>query len=441
MSVSPKRESLSLLLGDMLCLVAAMWTALFLRFFEVPDRVLFTKHLLPFSILFVAWLAVFFIFGLYGKHTVLFKTRLPALLLRAQIANTFLAALFFYFLPFFTVTPKTILLLAVVLSFLFILLWRAQLVPSLGFRKRQRAILIGEGEEKELLLKEVRGNARYPFNFVFSMNPEKIEDVDFERDILKTISEERISVIVLDFSSEKIDAMVPHFYKLLFSGVRVLDVNTVYEDIFDRVALSTLGDGWVLKNISGAAQTTYDMLKRAMDVAISLVLGAFSLLLCPFVFMLIKFSDGGPVFIVQERVGKGNRIMRIYKFRTMRLQGVEQVTRIGKFLRKSRIDELPQFFNVLRGDLSLIGPRPELPHLAKLYEEKIPHYNIRNLIKPGLSGWAQIHMLKPPKFVVSYDETKEKLSYDLYYIKHRSLLLDVKIALFTIKTLLSRSGI
>ena len=119
----------------------------------------------------------------------------------------------------------------------------------------------------------------------------------------------------------------------------------------------------------------------------------------------------------------------------------EKVTRIGNILRRTRIDEFPQLWNVLKGDLSLIGPRPETPYLAELYEKEIPYYNIRHFIQPGLSGWAQIHHGKPPKFGVGYDETKEKLSYDIYYIKNRSLLLDFYIGLKTIKTLFSRTGL
>ncbi len=441
MSLTPKREYFVLLLGDVVCLVAALWLALFLRSLEMPSMELFFEHVYPFSFLFAAWIAVFYISGLYGKHTLYFKARLPSLLLRAQFANAGLAALFFYLIPFFTIAPKTILILAVILSFLFVLLWRTKAVPRLGFRRRARAILIGTGEEKEALLREVRGNARYPFTIIFSINPDKLPGVNFEQDILEKVYEEKISVIILDFGNEKIDSLLPHFYNLLFSGMRFLDANTVYEDIFDRVPVGTLGHTWVLKNISGNSRKTYDALKRGMDIAVSSLLGAFSLVLFPFVYTAIKLNDGGPVFITQERVGKGNRKMRIYKFRTMKQNGQEEITRVGNFFRKSRIDELPQLFNVLRGDLSLIGPRPELPYLAKLYEEKIPYYNLRHLIKPGLSGWAQIHMEKPPKFEVGYDETKEKLSYDLYYIKRHSFLLDIKIALFTIKTLLSRSGV
>ncbi|OGZ06827.1 MAG: hypothetical protein A3D65_06725 [Candidatus Lloydbacteria bacterium RIFCSPHIGHO2_02_FULL_50_13] len=116
----------------------------------------------------------------------------------------------------------------------------------------------------------------------------------------------------------------------------------------------------------------------------------------------------------------------------------DRITAVGNILRKSRIDELPQLWNVLRGDLSLIGPRPEFPGLVKIYHEQIPYYNMRHLVKPGLSGWAQVHHEKPPH---TLEETKDKLAYDLYYLKNRSLALDIKIALKTVKTLLSRTGI
>jgi lipopolysaccharide/colanic/teichoic acid biosynthesis glycosyltransferase len=181
-----------------------------------------------------------------------------------------------------------------------------------------------------------------------------------------------------------------------------------------------------------------------MDVVISFPLALASLVFYPFVIAARKI-EGYPVFIYQERVGKNQKPIRIMKFGSMTVSdgGVwvtksdNRITKVGAFLRKSRIDELPQLWNILRGDLSLIGPRPELPNLVELYKKEIPHYNVRHLIKPGLSGWAQIHHEKPPH---SIEETVDKLSYDLYYVKHRSFLLDLKIALQTVKTLLSRVG-
>jgi lipopolysaccharide/colanic/teichoic acid biosynthesis glycosyltransferase len=231
--------------------------------------------------------------------------------------------------------------------------------------------------------------------------------------------------------------------------VRFIDSHRIYEDIFDRIPLSLVTYSWFLENISVSPKFTYDFLKRLMDIAVSFLLGLLSLVLYPFVFLAVKLDDRGKLFIRQERIGQNNRLIRIVKFRTMSLDdGGEgdadrkmKITRVGRFLRASRIDELPQLWNVLRGDISLIGPRPELPNLVNLYEKEISFYNVRHLIKPGLSGWAQLYQKTPPKFATDYVETKIKLSYDLYYIKNRSFWLDIKIALKTLKTLLSRSGV
>jgi len=215
----------------------------------------------------------------------------------------------------------------------------------------------------------------------------------------------------------------------------------MYENIFDRVPLSLVKYNWFLSNVSLLPKITHDIVRRFFDIIFSIILGLPSLLVYPFVIAAVKFGDKGPVFIIQERVGRDNMPIYIFKFRSMSIYEKEKITRVGNILRKTRIDELPQLWNVFKGDLSLIGPRPEIPSLAELYEKEIPYYNIRHFIQPGLSGWAQIHHIKPPKFGVEYDETREKLSYDIYYIKNRSLFLDLYIGLKTIKTLFSRTGL
>ena len=187
-----------------------------------------------------------------------------------------------------------------------------------------------------------------------------------------------------------------------------------------------------------------------MDMAFASVLVLISLLFYPFVWLAIKLDDGGTLWSVQERIGQNSHLIKLLKFRTMEIandggqwnkDNQNKVTRVGNFLRKTRIDELPQLWNVLKGDISLIGPRPEFPKPVKLYEKQVPYYGVRHLIKPGLSGWAQIHHDEHPHHTIDMLETKNKLSYDLYYIKNRSMMLDLKIALRTIKTLLSRSGV
>jgi lipopolysaccharide/colanic/teichoic acid biosynthesis glycosyltransferase len=186
-----------------------------------------------------------------------------------------------------------------------------------------------------------------------------------------------------------------------------------------------------------------------MDIVIAFAAGVASLIFYPFVILAIKIEDGKEIFSVQERIGKNNKPIKLLKFRTMTFandggkwgnDNHNQITRVGRFLRNSRIDELPQLWNVLWGDISLVGPRPEFADAVGKYEKEIPYYSVRHLVKPGLSGWAQIYG-EHAHHEADFSKTKNKLSYDLYYIKNRSLMLDLKIALKTIKALLSRSGI
>ena len=446
MTIYNKKEGVFLLLGDVLVFVVSLWVALFLRNLALPSQELFLLHLQPFSFIFVAWVASFFVAGLYGKHTLLFKSRLPTLLLNTQIINSVLAVAFFYFVPALTITPKILLFIYLVVSFVFILLWRTKLVSYLGFRKKQKAFLVGEGKEIHELYQEVNNNSRYSLLFVGFLDVGK-EGFDIEDDLVRPVYENGISVIVVDSKSEKIEPLLPHLYNLIFANVRFTDMHKVYEDIFDRVPLSLLRYNWFLQNISSASHSVYDTLKRAMDIIVSLLALVISLIFYPFVFLAIKLDDGGSVFSHQDRIGKGGRIIHLLKFRTMTKDdgGVwganeNRITRVGAFLRKSRIDELPQLWNVLFGSISLIGPRPEFPDPVKQYTALVPYYNIRHLITPGLSGWAQIYHENHPHHGIDVEETKNKLSYDLYYIKNRSIMLDIKIALLTIKTLLSRSG-
>tara|TARA_B100001971_G_scaffold203882_1_gene219381 strand:+ start:7379 stop:8710 length:1332 start_codon:yes stop_codon:yes gene_type:complete len=438
-----KKEGVMLFLGDILFFTAALWVTLTLRYFEVPSDLAFYDHLIPFSFLFLVWVTVFFIAGLYDKHTIIFKRKLPSIILNAQIVNVILAAVFFFFIPYFGITPKTNLFIYLFISFIFIVTWRLYLFPLLGSRKRQNALLIASGSEMLKLRDEINNNARYNFYFTSSLDLDTADRKDLEEYLYEHVKANNISIIVADTSSEKVSSVIPILYHLTFiqSRFKFLDFQKMYENIFDCVPLSLVKYNWFLNNVSWLPRITHDLAKRFIDIVFSVVLGIPSLLVYPFVVAAVKFGDKGPVFIIQERVGKDNRPIYIFKFRSMSIYEKEKVTRVGNMLRKTRIDEFPQLWNVLKGDLSLIGPRPEMPHLAELYEKEIPYYNIRHFIQPGLSGWAQIHHSKPPKFGAQYDGTKEKLSYDIFYIKNRSLLLDLYIGLKTIKTLFSRTGL
>ena len=448
MKVVNKKEPWLLLLGDIVIFTVSLWLSLLVRFGEVPSGQLFSDLLLPFSILFVIWCLVFFIAGLYEKHTIIFKRRLPTRIINTQIFNSFLAVVFFYFVPYFGVTPKVILFIYIVISLTLISIWRIYGEKLFGLKVKEPAMILGRGPELSLLFQEVNNNPRYGLDFVSFFDLDRDNLSDFQKDIIGKINSSNISVVVLDLQNENLKKNLSYFYDLLFSKIRFVDINSLYEDIFDRVPLSLVGYNWFLENVSLSQNVAYDAFKRVTDAAFAFVLGLISLVFYPFIYLAIKLDDRGPVFIIQERIGKNNKLVRFIKFRTMSFNDNEstenkkdnRITRVGGFLRKSRLDERPQLWNVWKGDLSLIGPRPELPALAKIYEKEVPYYNVRHLIPPGLSGWAQLYHENHPHQGANVEETKNKLSYDLYYVKNRSLGLDFKIALKTIMALLSRTG-
>jgi exopolysaccharide biosynthesis polyprenyl glycosylphosphotransferase len=449
MTVSNKKEAIFLFVGDVFFFLLSLWLTLFVRYLEVPTWEIFYDHIIPFSILFIFWFVVFFIAGLYEKHTLILKSKIPTIIFNSQLINSTIAVVFFYYLfPVFEITPRTNLVIYIAISFLLMLGWRIYGSTAISVRNKQKAILIGSGDEMQELKDEVNNNSRYDLYFISSIDLNDIDSLDFQEEILKRIYSEGVQVIAIDLKNEKVEPILPNLYNLIFSKVRFIDMYKIYEEIFDRIPLSLVRYNWFLENISVSTNKIHDTLKRALDLFISTIAASFSLIFYPFVIVAIKLEDGGPIFFTQDRIGQNNKVIKTLKFRSMtphsERDGIAknpQVTRTGAFLRKTRFDEIPQLWNVIKGDLSLIGPRPEIPALVKVYEKEIPYYNIRHLIKPGLSGWAQLYQRTPPKWSAGLSQTKIKLSYDLYYLKNRSFMLDIKIVLKTLKTLFSHSGV
>ena len=430
-----------LLLGDIFIFLASLWLTLLVRYVEVPSTDTWYNHFVPFSFLFIIWITVFTIAGLYRKHTVLFKRKLPGVILRVQIANIVLAAAFFFVMPYFSIAPKTNLLIYLAISFPIIVFWRLILFPKINAKRKRSALIIGSGGEVRELVEEINDNSRYDLFFEESIDLDTTSEDVIVEETENVISKNNISVIAIDATDERVVPVLPVLYSLIFLGIQIVDISRIYEDIFERVPLSFVKQNWLLDNVSLSSKIVYDSSKRLFDIVASLAIAIPAGLTLPFVSLAVYLDDKGPLFYYQARVGKNGKNIRLAKYRSMTTDGSEEITRIGNFLRKTRIDELPQIWAVLRGDLSLIGPRPETPELAALYERRIPYYNVRHLIKPGLSGWAQINQDKPPKYGVQYDETALKLSYDLFYVKQRGVIIDLQIALRTVKTLLSRSGL
>mgnify|MGYP001573022779 CR=1 FL=1 len=433
MKVQGPLQSLFLLFGDILVLVASLWVTLFIRYASFPKVETFNDHLLPFSFIFCIWLVVYFIYDLYGNQTTIFQKKLSAVIFNAHIVNSIIALAFFYFIPYFAITPKTNLFIFLVVSFLIFEWWRRQVVFYIWHGGAETIVFACAGPEVDELDREFITNSWYKIRVI-----KKGEDLT---GLAKT------STVVINTHEANTKDFIG-FYNMLFAGARFVTLESLYETMFGRVPISSISERWFLESISTQPKPFFEILKRAMDVVVGLLVGIASLPFYPLIMLAIKLDDGGEIFIYPERVGEHNRPIRLLKFRTMTVGNdggqwgmVEnKVTRVGAFLRRTRLDELPQIWNVIRGDLSLVGPRPEFAPAVGLYGEEIKFYNVRHLVKPGLSGWAQIYG-EQPHHGIGVEETKNKLSYDLFYIKNRSILLDIKIALKTIRILLSRSGV
>ena len=375
-----RRETAFLLLGDLILLVLSLWLALTVRVLHPPTFHYFQLNLTAFVPVFILSIAVFFIAGLYEKQTRLVKRIMGSRILSAQIANTLIAAVIFFLLPL-VVAPKTILLLYLVISVVLIQAWRFYITPRLSVQGRELAVLVGQGDAVREVFEEVNGNNRYRIRF--------IQHIDTNDDASTGISE-RIGdaiksgarIIVLDTRDAEVHGQLPALYAAMVEGISFVEFASFYEDLFDRVPLDHIDYVWLLACLP-KRHLAYDLGKRAFDTVFALA-GLFIAVFFVLPALLVLLLTGGNAFIFNDRIGKGGKTFRIIKLRTMlfndhgdaELQKENRVTAVGKFLRKSRIDELPQLYNILRGELSFIGPRPELPSIVSIYREEIPYYDI-----------------------------------------------------------------
>ncbi|SPP99496.1 Undecaprenyl-phosphate glycosylphosphotransferase [Candidatus Sulfobium mesophilum] len=266
--------------------------------------------------------------------------------------------------------------------------------------------------------------------------------------LLETARKERAQKIVISLTERRGNLPLKDVLDCKLSGIDVLDAPSFYEQMTGKLLIEEMKPSSLIFS-DGFKITSFKMLsKRAIDLALALVGSVVILPFLPILALLVKADSPGPVLFRQTRVGKGEKDFVLYKFRTMRDDAEKgtgavwaekedcRITRVGKFLRKSRLDEVPQIYNVLKGDMSFIGPRPERPEFVEQLKKIIPYYSERHFVKPGITGWAQI---KYP-YGASTEDAVEKLRYDLYYIKHLSLFLDFLIVLETVKVVLFGRG-
>ena len=316
---------------------------------------------------------------------------------------------------------------------------------------RERVHVVGEGERAKWLVKIIRAKPELGMDVMGwsgaigngSMNREAL------RDKLAEIAEKHdLDRVIIALEDRRGTMPVRELLDLRLSGVKVEDATGIVEKISGKIEVDSLHPSWLIFSEGFRLNPTFMFLRRFFSLLVSLVLLLAVLPLLPLIALAIKLTSPGPVLYAQKRVGGNGRVFTCYKFRTMRVdaetaQGPSwagdndpRVTGVGRWLRRVRIDEIPQLWNVLRGEMGFVGPRPERPEFVEWLSREIPYYPLRHVIRPGITGWAQIRY----QYGASLEESKEKLKFDLYYIKHMSLSFDLMIVLESVKIVLLRRG-
>ena len=468
----PSEHRMILFSGDLLMSVIAVFSSVYVwrryqeysliaeglkpRFIELfmeNLKIPFWFYLLP-----IAWLLL--MVELYEPHT--------ATDVRKTIRGVAIAAmvgLISYSLVFIIkVNPNSLPRVGVgaflSISSVLTLLWRIIYIRFYAQSGQMRRMLIvGAGRAGHTLAEIYLTQSPPPFTLVgyIDDDPRKIgtdvmgfpviSDSIFLLDILEQY---HISDIVVAINGEIQGTTFQTILDVQETGIEITRMPTLYEEIAGRVPIHHLESDWVIRSFVDQARVSgfYELVKRLIDILGGLIGVIGFIVLLPFLALATLIDSGFPIFYSQPRLGRGGRAFKIYKFRTM-VQDAEadgkvrpteendpRVTRVGHFLRKTRLDELPQVLNILRGEMSIVGPRAERPELVEAFQKQVPFYRARLLVKPGLTGWAQINY----GYANSVDHTIEKLQYDLFYIKNVSCILDALVMFETIKTVLTEKG-
>jgi exopolysaccharide biosynthesis polyprenyl glycosylphosphotransferase len=467
----PNEHRLLLLVGDLIASVSAAFLALYVwqqysiyRLIDLgmkPERaevlvkieVPFWFYLLP-----LAWLLL--MVEVYDPHTAIDWRRT----LRGIAGAAFLGAMA-YSLVFILNRepgglPRIVVGAFIVLASLLTVVWRMVYVRVYTSSGLSRRVLIVGAGKAGLALARVYGNSQpKPFSLIGFIDDDhrKLNKryeghpvVGTSRDLLAIVDQYRVSDLVVAITGEVQGSTFQMLLDAQEHGVEVTRMPIVYEEITQRVPIHHLESDWLIRSFVDQLRVTviYQALKRLLDIVGGLLGLAILLPLAPFIALGIFIDSGLPIMYSQDRLGRGGAAFTIHKFRTMRQDAEadgsynpatpndQRVTKFGRLLRRTHLDEFPQFWTVFKGRMSLVGPRAERGQLVAEFQKQIPFYRARLLVKPGLTGWAQINY----GYVATVRETEVKLEYDLYYIKHRSLAMDISIILRTIGAVLGRKG-
>jgi sugar transferase (PEP-CTERM system associated) len=315
---------------------------------------------------------------------------------------------------------------------------------------RERVYVLGGGKRARTVVETLRARRDAGMEVVAGSS-EGASGGELERFAadLRAFAQPKPSIerIIVAMEDRRRSMPVRELLDLRLRGVVIEDASAVMEKLLGKLPLDGLNPSALIFTHGFNVKASQQILRRLVSITASFILLAICLPLIPFIILAVRLSSPGPIFFRQTRVGLRGRLFSVIKFRTMR-QDAEargavwatkndpRVTALGRFLRRTRLDEIPQLWNVLRGEMGFVGPRPERPEFVQWLSGEIPFYELRHLIRPGITGWAQVRY----HYGASLDETKQKLEYDLYYVKHLSLGLDLLIMFETVKTILLGRG-
>jgi len=424
---------------------------------DVEVDQLATWYLLPPML--AIWLAVAWLNDLYHVPSSYVKSRTARRIIQTTALSTLIYAGMFYLLP--DVLPLYYYLGLTLLMMLLVASWRV--FYTVVFKRdafRQRVLLLGNGSRAKATVRDIqkRGWSSYQtyqvMGYVHESEPKnkrgELQYLGSSREILSVIDKHKINEIVVTTNGRLRSKLFESLIECQAKGVRVSWMPEFYERLYQKVPVEHLDRSWALYMIQNRPVFNRIALgiKRLLDLVLLLFALPFFLLILVPVALAIKLESPGPVFYRQVRCGRAGDLFMIYKFRTMvahaehdgkarwASKGDPRITRVGQFLRKARLDELPQLFNVFRGEMSIIGPRPERPEFVEQLEEAIPFYRMRHLVKPGLTGWAQINY----DYGNTVDDALVKLQYDFYYVRYWSIWLDLYILFRTVGVVLLLKG-
>jgi len=445
-----------LIIGDSIFLYFALLAGLFLRYFPYLDYFLIMQHLTSFTIIFMVWLILFGAFGLYDlrfmKNSKLFLFRLG----RAMVTNIVAAIIIFYFLPYFQIEPRRNLLIIASLAAILIFFWRYIFNLIIIRAPTSRLLFFGTNTETIGLAEYLLANPQLgqkPIGLISNSNTSHAGNpLPYF-----SLTAQKLTAVVRDTAADTViisrnlyedKNLTKILFQMIPRGIAVIEFTKLHEMMTGKIPLSLIGELWFVENLVGIKKGMYEFFKRATDITLGALFLAPSLILLPLIAAAIKLDSDGPIFFRQKRVGRLGRLFEVRKYRSMvkdaeKISGFKsgdggdaRLTRVGAFLRKSYLDELPQIINIMKGEMSFVGPRPERPEYVDILNKKIPFYEMRLLVTPGLTGWAQVNMEND----ASVEDSPEKMQFDLYYIKNRSFMLDLLIILRTISALLRRQG-